>query len=175
MASSSISRKENENLILLVIRIRNNNSWIIRNKSTTKVKTVTSPKLTSLSTPDIISIFDNGMLTSKKQQPSTTPIPVTPKTPTYKAKEVSRKHLFSDDSFLKEEIIFLRKELDKQRITEMLLQQISENVWPIHQVKNTTFNSDVDVTKKCKFKTVLRTLISDSQGRKPKNTNHHLN
>ena len=89
---------------------------------------MTSPKLTSLSTPDIISIFDNGMLTSKKQQPSTTPIPVTPKTPTYKAKEVSRKHLLSDDLFLKEEIIFLRKELDKQRITEMLLQQISENV-----------------------------------------------
>ena len=67
---------------------RNNNSWIISNKSPTKVKTATSPKLTSHSTPDEISIFDNVMLTGKKKQPSTTPIPVTPKTPTYKAKEV---------------------------------------------------------------------------------------
>ena len=64
---------------------------------------MTSPKLTSTSTPDEISIFDNAMLTSK-EQPSTTPIPVTPKTPTFKAKEVSRMHLFSDDLFVQEEI-----------------------------------------------------------------------
>ena len=44
----------------------NNNSWIISNKSPAKVKTVTSPKLISPSTPDEISIFDNAMLTSKK-------------------------------------------------------------------------------------------------------------
>ena len=55
---------------------------------------MTSPKWTSLNTPDEISIFDNAMLTRKKQQPSTTPILVTTKTPTYKAKEVSRKHVF---------------------------------------------------------------------------------
>ena len=131
---------------------KNNNSWLISNKSTAKLKTVTSPKLTSPSTPDEISIFDNAMLTSKKQQPNTTPIPVTRKTLTNKSKEVSRKHLFSDDSFLKEEIIFLRKELDsKQRIIETLLQQISENVRPIDQVENTTFNNDVDATNKCKL------------------------
>ena len=69
------------------------------------------------------------MLTSKKKQPITTPIPVTPKTPTYKAKEVSRKHLFSDDLFLQERIIFIRKELgNKQQIIETLLQQLSENL-----------------------------------------------
>ena len=90
------------------------------------------------------------MLTSKEQQPSTTPIPVTPKTPTYRAKEVSRKHLFSDDLFLQEKIIFLRKELDnKQRTTETLLQQILENFRPIQQVENTPFNADVDFTDKC--------------------------
>ena len=84
---------------------------------------MTSPKLTSPSTPDEISIFDNAILTSKKQQPSTTPIPLTPKTSTYKDKEVSRKHLFSEDLFQQEEIIFFRKELDnKQRITETLPQ-----------------------------------------------------
>ena len=67
------------------------------------------------------------MLTSKKKQPSITPIPVTPRTPTYKAKEVSRKHLFSEDLFQQEEIIFLRKELDnKKRIIETLLQRLSE-------------------------------------------------
>ena len=108
--------------------------------------------MTPPNTPDEISIFDNTMLTSKKQQPSTTPMPVTPKTPIYNAKEVSRKHSFSDDSFLKKEIIFLRKELDnKQQIIETLLQQISESVRPIHQVKNTTFNNDVDVTNKYKL------------------------
>ena len=69
---------------------RNNNSWINSNKSPTKVKTVTSPKLTSPSTPDEISIFDNTMLTSKKKQTSTTPISVTSKTPAYETKEVSR-------------------------------------------------------------------------------------
>ena len=85
------------------------------------------------------------MLTRKKQQPSKTPTPVTPKTLTYKETIVSRKHLFSDGLFLQEEIIFLRKELDnKQRITETLLQQISENVRPIHQVENTTFNNVIN-------------------------------
>ena len=81
---------------------KKNNSWIISNKSPTKIKIVTSPKLTSPNTPDEISVFDNTMLTSKKKHPSTTPIPVTHKTPTYKAKEVSRKHLFSEDLFLQE-------------------------------------------------------------------------
>ena len=71
---------------------KNNNSWIISNKSPTKVKTLTSSELTSPSTPDEISIFDNTMLTSKNQQPSTTSIPARPKTLTCKAKEVSRKH-----------------------------------------------------------------------------------
>ena len=74
-----------------------NNSWIISNKSPTKVKTVTSPKLKSRSIPDEISFFYNAMLTSKKGQPVRPPIPVRPKTPTYKVKEVSRKHLFSED------------------------------------------------------------------------------
>ena len=77
---------------------KNNNSCIISNKSPKKVKTVTSPKLISPSTPDEISIFDNTMLTSKKQQPSTTSISVTPKTPTSKAKEVFRKYC-SNKSF----------------------------------------------------------------------------
>ena len=90
------------------------------------------------------------MITSKKQQPSTTPIPVTPKIPIYKTKEVSGKHLFSNDLFLQEKIIFLRKELDnKQQNIKTLLQQLSENIKPIHQVENTTFNNNVDVTNKC--------------------------
>ena len=81
------------------------------------------------------------MLTRKKQERRETSTSLTPKTSTYKASEVSIKHLFSDDSFLQEEIMFLRNELDsKQRITETLLQQISENVMPIPQVENTTFN-----------------------------------
>ena len=85
------------------------------------------------------------MLTRKKQQPSKNPAPVTPKTSTYKEKIVSRKHLFSDGLFLQKEIIFLMKELDnKQRIIETLLQQISENVRPIHQVENTTFNNVIN-------------------------------
>ena len=146
---------------------KNNNSWVISNKSPTKVKTVTSPKLTSPSTPDEISIFGKVMLTSKKQQPSTTPIPVTPKTPTYKAKEVSRKPLFSDDLFLQEEIIFLRKELEsKQRIIETLLQQISENVRPTHQVENITFNNDVDVTNECNL---MKDCVKDANIRSSKN------
>ena len=83
------------------------------------------------------------MLTRKKQQPSTTPILVTTKTPTYKAKEVSRKHLFSDDLFLQEKMIILRKELDNR-------------VW-IHSEtrtwhdKNIQFNDDIDVTNKYKL------------------------
>ena len=98
----------------------------------------------SPSTPDELSIIDNSMLTRKKQQPSKTPTPVTPKTPTYKAKEVSKKHLFSDDLFLQKEIIFLRKVLDnKQSIIETLLQKISENVRSIHQEENTTLNNAI--------------------------------
>ena len=69
---------------------KNNNSWIISNKSPTKIKTVTSPKMTSPNTPDEIAVFDNAMVTSKKKQPSTAPIPVTPKIPINKAREVSR-------------------------------------------------------------------------------------
>ena len=84
------------------------------------------------------------------------------KTSTYIAKEVSKKHLFSDDLFLQEEIIFLRKELDnKQRIIETLFQQISENVMPIHQVENTTFNN------------VIEKLISNPENTSPES--HHLN
>ena len=50
-------------------------------------------------------------------------------------------------------MIFLRKELDnKQRIIEMLLQQISKNVSLIHQVEKTTFNDDVNVANKCNLK-----------------------
>ena len=71
---------------------KNNNSWIISDKSPTTVNTVASPKMLSPITPDELSIIDNSMLTRKKQ-PNATPIPVTPKTPTYKAKEFSRKHL----------------------------------------------------------------------------------
>ena len=124
---------------------RNNNSWIISDKSPTKTNTTTSPKVKSLSTPDELSITDNSMLTRKKQQPSETPTTVTPKTSTYKAKEVSKKHLFLDDLFLQEEIMLLRKELDnKQRITEALLQQISEYIKPIHQAENTTFNNVIN-------------------------------
>ena len=69
---------------------------------------MTSAKLTSPSTPDEISIFGNAMLTRKKQQPSTTPVHITPTTPIYKAKEVSRKHLFSDELFF-QEVFFLRR------------------------------------------------------------------
>ena len=64
---------------------RNSNSWIISDKSPTKINTVTSPKMKSPSTPDELSIIDNSMLTRKKQQRSKTPTPVTPKTSTYKA------------------------------------------------------------------------------------------
>ena len=124
---------------------RNNNSWIINDKSPTKINTITSPKMKSPSNPDELSIIDNSMLARKKQQRSKTPTPVTPKTSTYKAKEVSKKYLFLDDLFLQEEIMFLTKELDnKQRIIETLLQQISENVMPIHQVENTTFNNVIN-------------------------------
>ena len=106
----------------------------------------------SPSTPEELSIIDNSMLTRKKQRPSKTPTPVTTKTPTYKAKEVSRKYLFSDSLFLQEKNIFLRKELEnKQRITETLLQQISENVRPIYQVENTTFNNVITKDVNIKF------------------------
>ena len=44
---------------------KNNNSWIISNKSPTKVKTVTSPELVSPSSTDEILIFDNAMLLVK--------------------------------------------------------------------------------------------------------------
>ena len=110
---------------------KNSNSWIISNKSPIKVKTVTSPKLASPSTPDEMSVFDNALLTWKKKQPSTTPIPVTPKTLTITQKK------FLESIYFR--IIFLRKELDnKQWITETLLQQFSENVRPTQQVENTT-------------------------------------
>ena len=46
----------------------NNNSWIINNKSSTKLKTVTSPEMTSHSTPDELSIIGNSMLTKKNNQ-----------------------------------------------------------------------------------------------------------
>ena len=60
---------------------RNNNSWIIRNKSPTKINTETSPKMKSPSTPDELSIIDNSMLTRKKQQASKPPTSITPKSP----------------------------------------------------------------------------------------------
>ena len=43
----------------------NNKSWIINNKSPIKLKTVTSPEMTSHSTPDELSIIGNSMLTKK--------------------------------------------------------------------------------------------------------------
>ena len=122
MVSFSISRKENKSYF---VTNRNNNSWIISDKSPTKINTVTSPKMKSPSTPDELSIIDNSMLTRKKQQRNKTPTPVTPKSFTYKAKEVSKKHLFSNDLFLQEEIMFLRKNQTINKITETLLQQIS--------------------------------------------------
>ena len=61
------------------------------------------------------------MLTRKKQQRSKTPTPVTSKTSTYKAKEVSKKRLFTNNLFLQEEIMFLTKKLDnKQRIIGLI-------------------------------------------------------
>ena len=46
-------------------------------------------------------------------------------------------------------MIFLLKELDnKQRIIDMLPQQISENSSLIHQVENTSFNNDTNVFDK---------------------------
>ena len=78
----------------------------------------------SSSTSVELSIIDNSMLARKKQQRSKAPTAITPKTSTDKAKEVSKKKLFSDDLFLQEEIMFLRKKLDnKQRMIETLLQQ----------------------------------------------------
>ena len=80
---------------------KNNNSLIISDKSPTQINAVTSPTIKSPSTPVELSIIDNCRLTRKKQQPSKTPTPVTTKTLAYKAKEVSKKHLFSDELFLK--------------------------------------------------------------------------
>ena len=45
---------------------KNNNSWIISDKSPTKVNTVTSPKMKSPSTSDELSVIDNSILTRKK-------------------------------------------------------------------------------------------------------------
>ena len=46
-------------------------------------------------------------------------------------------------------MIFLLKELDnKQRIIDMLPQQISENSSLIHQVESTSFNNDTNVFDK---------------------------
>ena len=141
MLSFSVSRKENESYF---VTKKNNNSLIISDKSPAQINAGTSPKMKSPSTPVEWSIFDNSRLTRKKQ-PSKTPTPVTTKTPAYKAKKVSRKHLFSDDLLLREEIIFLRKELDnKQRIIETLLQQISGNVRLTHQLENTNFNNVIN-------------------------------
>ena len=39
----------------------------------------------------------------------------------------------------------------QQRIIETLLQKVSENVRPIQQVENTTFNNDVEVINECKL------------------------
>ena len=133
---------------------------------------MTSPQLTSTSTPDEISIFDNVMLTSKEQQPSTTPILITPKTPTLKVKEVSRMYLFSDDLFAQEEMIFHRKELDNKQIIETLLQQTSGNVRPICQVENTTFNNDVDVTDKCVNANIRFSKAKTSKYQSSKLINH---
>ena len=82
MVSFSISRKENKSYF---VTNRNNSSWIISDKSPTKINTVISTKMKTHSTPDELSIIDNSMLTRKKQQRSKTPTPVTPKTSTYKA------------------------------------------------------------------------------------------
>ena len=79
---------------------KNNNSWTVSDKSPTKINTVTFPKMKSPSTAVELSTIDNSMLTTKQQQPCKTETPVTPKTPIYKAKDVSRNHLFSDDLFL---------------------------------------------------------------------------
>ena len=38
-----------------------------------------------------------------------------------------------------------------KQIIEELLQQISKNTRPIHQVESTTFSNDVNVTNKCKL------------------------
>ena len=120
---------------------KNSNSLIISDKSLTKLNTVTSPKWKSSSTPDELSIINHANYKKpKKTQPSKTPSPLTPETPTYKTKVVSRIHLFSDDLFLQEEITFLRKELyNYQRIIETLVQQILEDVRLIHQAENTNF------------------------------------
>ena len=64
---------------------KNNNSWIISDKSPTKINPVTSPKMKSPSTPDELSAIGSSVLTRKKQQPSKTPTPVTHKIPIYKA------------------------------------------------------------------------------------------
>ena len=54
---------------------KNNHSWIILNKSPTKINTVTLPKMKSPSTPDKSSILDNAIVFWKKQQPSNTSTP----------------------------------------------------------------------------------------------------
>ena len=51
-------------------------------------------------TPNEITIIDNAILARKKSQAITILIPLTPETPTYKAKDLFRKHLFSCDFFL---------------------------------------------------------------------------
>ena len=71
--SSIISQKQKHRLIkanvfeCYFVTNKSNKSWIISKIPPTKVKTVTSPKLTSPSTPDEISIFDDAMLSSKRQ------------------------------------------------------------------------------------------------------------
>ena len=134
---------------------KNNNSWIISGKSSTKTNTVTFPNMKSTSSPNELSLIGNSMLIRKKQQPSKTQNSrntVTPKTSIYKTKEVSKTYLFSDELFLQKEKIFLRKELsNKQRINETLQQLISENHRPIYQIENTTFNNVINKDVNMKY------------------------
>ena len=88
----SINQKENEHLILLLV--------IVSDTSTTKGKTLTSLQVASPYTPNEITIIGNAILARKKPQAITILIPLTPETPTYKAKDLFRKHLFSCDFFL---------------------------------------------------------------------------
>ena len=79
-----------------------------------------------------------------------------------------------EDLFLQEEIIFLRKELvKKQRIIEMLQQQLSENIKPIQRVENTSFNNDVDVTYERKL---IKDCVKNANIRfsKEKNSKYQL-
>ena len=54
---------------------------------------------------------------------------------------------------------------------EGIRQQISENVRSIHQVENTTFNNDVDVTNKCKL---MKDCVTNANVRFSKNKDKTL-